>query len=672
VSEKQVDPFDIAALEKSVTEASGRVSAVWVSFILFALYVLIAAGSVTHRQLFLEDPVKMPVLNVDLPLQGFFVVAPILLVIFQCYVLIQTLLLAETTAAYDEALNKVVRVRLDNEAIRQRITNSLFVHLLVGSRTEKRIWLGWIIRVIVFSTLFAGPLIVLSEIQLKFLSYHSHIITWTHRIIIAVDIITMSFLLRQIHANDGYSERRPIVLWAVGLAIMCYVALFLAALSFPGEPHLNLAAWRPWNAVRCDRWQSFERLSLVRGDFVDDQKLERLVSNNRARGLRTFEGERTQSLRDRDFNCANLSETDLRRVDLTGAHLNGANLSYADLTAATLNGVEAREATLTSARLEGSSLNEMQAQMAHFDTALLRGAAISEASMQGASFIGAQLGGAELDKSNLQGAILDYAELTGTVLSSAQLQGASLNMAFLEGAELSKANLGGSQLVRTQLQGTNLKGAELGHAAAYGIWIWNSRDAVCAHSKVLGHANKPLIALVERWRYSDSKYQYSATNLEQIKVDKAAVDRLLAPIITSIDDDQKQIAIKRVRENLLGNSPDGIAAVAENWTRCENNSLKMNQGDFDAGHITFLHNLVCQAGVEKKALAKGILRNWVFYNRSLLPDFVQESRRSFAERLAQEFLQTQKANCAVRDFLDQSDIASLNSVVGLPKKASRN
>jgi hypothetical protein len=70
--EKKIDPFDVEALEKSLNDSATRVSTIWVSFLIFSLYLLTAATTVTHRQLFLAEPVKLPVLNIDLPLWGFF------------------------------------------------------------------------------------------------------------------------------------------------------------------------------------------------------------------------------------------------------------------------------------------------------------------------------------------------------------------------------------------------------------------------------------------------------------------------------------------------------------------------------------------------------------------------------------------------------------------------
>src|SRR3954467_10562804 len=106
--EKKIDPYDVEALEKSLNDSATRVSTIWVSFLIFSLYLLTAATTVTHRQFLLAEPVKLPVLNIDLPLWGFFFLAPILFVIFHAYVLIQVILLARTAAAYDDAVKRAV------------------------------------------------------------------------------------------------------------------------------------------------------------------------------------------------------------------------------------------------------------------------------------------------------------------------------------------------------------------------------------------------------------------------------------------------------------------------------------------------------------------------------------------------------------------------------------
>src|SRR5262249_61107521 len=101
-----IDPKDVGELQRALNDAAGRASVLWTTFITFGLYLAITFGSVKHRDLFLETPIKLPVLNVDLPLVGFFVVAPTLLVIFHFYVFLQLLALAVKAKDYDILLRR--------------------------------------------------------------------------------------------------------------------------------------------------------------------------------------------------------------------------------------------------------------------------------------------------------------------------------------------------------------------------------------------------------------------------------------------------------------------------------------------------------------------------------------------------------------------------------------
>jgi hypothetical protein len=194
----KLDPFDVSALEKSLNDSATRVSTFWVSFLIFSLYLLTAAATVEHRQLFLAEPVKLPVLNIDLPLWGFFFLAPILFAIFHAYVLLQVLLLARTAAAYNDAVAKVVgRDGLAPEqdaSLRQRLANTLFAQIFAGSPREREGWLGWLLKAMAWITLAIAPILILLIFQFMFLSYHSHIATWTHRALIAFELVTILLL----------------------------------------------------------------------------------------------------------------------------------------------------------------------------------------------------------------------------------------------------------------------------------------------------------------------------------------------------------------------------------------------------------------------------------------------------------------------------------------------
>jgi hypothetical protein len=132
----KLDAFDVSALERSLNDSATRVSTIWVSFLIFSLYLLNTAATVTHRQLFLPEPLKLPVLNIDLPFLGFVFLAPILFVILHAYVLLQVLLLARTAVAYNAAVERADLPPEENASLRQRLANTLFAQLFAGSPRE--------------------------------------------------------------------------------------------------------------------------------------------------------------------------------------------------------------------------------------------------------------------------------------------------------------------------------------------------------------------------------------------------------------------------------------------------------------------------------------------------------------------------------------------------------
>src|SRR5262245_46662459 len=109
------EPKDINELQKALNDAGGKASVLWTTFITFQLYLAIAFGSVTHRDLFLRTPVKLPILNVDLPLIAFFVVAPALLTVFHFFVFLQLLALADKAKDYDTLLREAAPIRADRQ-----------------------------------------------------------------------------------------------------------------------------------------------------------------------------------------------------------------------------------------------------------------------------------------------------------------------------------------------------------------------------------------------------------------------------------------------------------------------------------------------------------------------------------------------------------------------------
>ena len=100
-----------------MVDAASVGAGLWFSYLFVLLYLFIAVGSVTHRDLFLQSPVRLPFLDVDLPLLGFFVLGPAIFLIVHAYVLLHFVLLAGKVGDFDAEL----RVQITDEEVEQTI-----------------------------------------------------------------------------------------------------------------------------------------------------------------------------------------------------------------------------------------------------------------------------------------------------------------------------------------------------------------------------------------------------------------------------------------------------------------------------------------------------------------------------------------------------------------------
>jgi hypothetical protein len=99
---------DLEKVRKSVEDSAAISGTLWFSYLFTLLYIAIAAGAVTHRDLLLENPVSLPFLNVALPLVAFFALAPVLFIIAHAYTLMHFVMLAAKVGAYNAALDEAV------------------------------------------------------------------------------------------------------------------------------------------------------------------------------------------------------------------------------------------------------------------------------------------------------------------------------------------------------------------------------------------------------------------------------------------------------------------------------------------------------------------------------------------------------------------------------------
>lgn len=135
-----------------------------------------------------------------------------------------------------------------------------------------------------------------------------------------------------------------------------------------------------------------------------------------------------------DAQWAELSGADFRTADMSYANFQGASLATANLTRATLYSVNLRHANLLRADISHADLRDAKMEDAILSLATLEQTDLSAAKLQGANFTGAQVKGTILLEADLSRADFRSATMTGAILRQAKLDGANLDGADMRGA----------------------------------------------------------------------------------------------------------------------------------------------------------------------------------------------------------------------------------------------
>ena len=222
-----IDPKDVGELQRALNDAAGKASVLWTTFITFELYLAIAFGSVTHRDLFLETPIKLPLLSVDLPLVGFFVVASTVLVIFHFYVFLHLLLLAAKAKDYDSLLRQQISDASDLQCLRQRLDSFLVLQLLVGPTERRTNFDGFSLKLIAWITLVGVPVLILLQGQVTFLPYHREGVVWLQRVAVLIDLAAIWYFWQRIRTDTESTVLSGLKDHSSGTFRRCFLLPFL-------------------------------------------------------------------------------------------------------------------------------------------------------------------------------------------------------------------------------------------------------------------------------------------------------------------------------------------------------------------------------------------------------------------------------------------------------------
>jgi hypothetical protein len=197
---------EIDHLQAATEKTSGHVRNAYLFFLSFGLYLAIIFGATTHEQLLRAAPVTLPLFNVDLPLLGFFWVAPALLVLLHFNLLVQCYLLAGKLKRLDHAIRRL------GDPGRQAVERACldvfpFSQMLIGRQHGRLMrFLLWLIVVL---TVLVLPVLLLLFGQARFLPYHDAATTIWHRVLVFVDVALILIFWRRIRHPEDRLFARP-------------------------------------------------------------------------------------------------------------------------------------------------------------------------------------------------------------------------------------------------------------------------------------------------------------------------------------------------------------------------------------------------------------------------------------------------------------------------------
>jgi uncharacterized protein YjbI with pentapeptide repeats len=516
---------DPTALLAAANGASEKVAALHIVFLAICAYILVIVFSTTDLDLLIGKGVKLPVVDVEVPIVGFYVMAPYLLVLVHFNLLLSLQLLSRKLYAFDDA----ARSNPETGGLHDQLSIFPYNHYLIGQPGRLvRAFLALVITI----TMLLLPLAALLTLQARFLAYQSEAVTWAQRLSVWLDVGLVAMLWPVImDRHDSWSAYMGAVWrharlhwrrWLWGIAgLLIAVFLLEREVTLPRTsswlPPLvpeskHYAAWltEPWSFKLLVGWilltlsalplRSWARW-LSRGRYFASPG-EGPALNLGAPGLLAIlvlglclplmlvtNGEKL----DRPAALSTALLASLRHLDLrervllakppspeTLADLRGSDPARLEAALRSVQRIDLkkrslRRADFSNALLPKADLRGAQLQGARVVNALLQGADFTDAQLQGTIFYGGseleQAPGERVDRAHLEGAVFTGARLQGAVFVGATLNGANLEgvdlqrttfvEVWLESANLQGAKMQGTVLNEVVLQGANLSGANL-------------------------------------------------------------------------------------------------------------------------------------------------------------------------------------------------------------------
>ncbi len=435
-----------------------------------AAYLIATVASIDHKDLLLSSRILLPFMQVEIPLNGFFAVAPAILLAVHAIVLMQHVSLKQTINGLNHTLSICGG---KGHALRLELDPYFFVQAYAGPQPS--LVMNGFRFTIIGLMLVVFPVFTLVYFQVAYLPTHNAYVTGAHRLYIVLDLALLYLMATSILLPDKDLASTPLkrllltrllTVWIYATLIgALFFSLFVATL--PGgilDRNVGKLAWYVGLA-------HLDSISMLDNGTSHPQGKMFLRTTPRTHPVLSvthwlFEGQPDpRSGKPSSWFSRNLSVTDTTLVFHDGTKNRGRSTSIdlrgRDLRYARLDGSDLPRAKLSGADLRYASLIETNLQHADLEIANLSYANLSQAKLQHAQFAEATLRYSLLDNSNLTNADLSRASMAGAILNRAKLVNANLSRTDLTEASLSWADLRHARLVWTFLTGANLFAADL-------------------------------------------------------------------------------------------------------------------------------------------------------------------------------------------------------------------
>jgi uncharacterized protein YjbI with pentapeptide repeats len=535
---------DSEKLLESANSASQTVAALHVAFLAFVAYLGVIVWGTSHEDLLRISPVKLPILDVELPLTAFYNLVPWMVVLLHFNLLMQLELLSCKLWNLDRSIKNTP----DEQQVRDRLFIFPFTHLIVGRSNV--VLIRWMMSLVVGITVIALPLFMLLAAQIRFLPFHDEAITWSQRLAVWVDAVMLMALWPLIASprdkamewwqNAGFHLFGFCPAWLSHYVSVAWqqLAKFLQKnrksvsqkqwvktltpfseaepkgmivlfVSVPLIVFLSLIAVVPGSTTVRTYFNptlntTLESETDISRTYFEDWLIKKVPSSWLSVAVYQYDRVTCTTLPLAEKTEASILQVMLgscgwfdwglfpRNLDLKEARLVPKEVSLSQLTRATDSNKQVRDNAFKE--FDGLNLQNRDLRFANLFGAVLPKADLRHVQLQGAVLLKAKLQGVVgWDKTQLQGAILGGTQLQGAGLieadlRNADLRGASLQATDLSWANLQSADLRGADLQGANLQGTILQGADLRGAKLQGSTLReaNLQGASLDYTKLIG------------------------------------------------------------------------------------------------------------------------------------------------------------------------------------------